>query len=62
MATGSRAYDNNLPRLAKSGELAVKVLVDISATPTSGNITASLDAFCATWAARLSTRSWPPPK
>jgi hypothetical protein len=33
MATGARAYDNNLPRLAKSGELAVKVLVDILRSP-----------------------------
>ena len=29
MSQGSRGYDNNLPRLANSGELAVKVLVDI---------------------------------
>lgn len=33
MAKGARAYDNNLPRVAKSGELAVKVLVDILRTP-----------------------------
>jgi len=33
MASGSRAYDNNLPRLAKSGELAVKVLIDILRNP-----------------------------
>jgi hypothetical protein len=33
MSTGSRAYDNNLPRLAKSGELAVKVCVDILRNP-----------------------------
>lgn len=33
MNTGHQAYDNNLPRLAKSGELAVKVLVDILRSP-----------------------------
>jgi hypothetical protein len=33
MNTGHQAYDNNLPRLAKSGELAVKVLVDILRNP-----------------------------
>ena len=33
MASGSCAYDNNLPRLAKSGELAVKVLIDILRNP-----------------------------
>jgi hypothetical protein len=29
MSTGERAYDNNLPRLAQSGEVAVKILIDI---------------------------------
>ena len=33
MSMGARAYDNNLPRLAKSGELAVKMLVDILRDP-----------------------------
>ncbi|MDP9173765.1 MAG: hypothetical protein M3O30_07850 [Planctomycetota bacterium] len=33
MSTGERAYDNNLPRLQRSGELAVKVLVDILRSP-----------------------------
>jgi hypothetical protein len=33
MSTGARAYDNNLPRLAQSGEVAVKILVDILRDP-----------------------------
>ncbi|MGA3065904.1 MAG: HEAT repeat domain-containing protein [Tepidisphaeraceae bacterium] len=33
MSQGERAYENNLPRLANSGELAVKVLVDILRNP-----------------------------
>jgi hypothetical protein len=33
MSQGARAYDNNLPRLTNSGELAVKVLIDILRSP-----------------------------
>jgi hypothetical protein len=33
MSTGSRAYDNNLPRLARSAEVAVKVALDILRNP-----------------------------
>jgi hypothetical protein len=33
MSQGARAYDNNLPRLQSSGELAVKVLVDFLRNP-----------------------------
>ncbi len=33
MSKNERAYENNLPRLANSGELAVKVLVDILRNP-----------------------------
>jgi hypothetical protein len=33
MSKGERAYENNLPRLANSGELAVKVLIDILRNP-----------------------------
>jgi hypothetical protein len=33
MSQGQRAYDNNLPRLRRSGELATKVLVDILRNP-----------------------------
>jgi hypothetical protein len=33
MSQGERAYEDNLPRLANSGELAVKVLVDILRNP-----------------------------
>jgi hypothetical protein len=33
MSQGERAYENNLPRLSNSGELAVKVLVDILRNP-----------------------------
>jgi hypothetical protein len=29
MSTGARAYDNNMPRLAESGEVAVKVIIDM---------------------------------
>lgn len=29
MSLDSRAYDNNMPRIAKSGEVAVKVIIDI---------------------------------
>lgn len=29
MAVDSQAYDNNLPRLARSGEIAVKIIIDI---------------------------------
>ena len=34
MEKGQRAYDNNLPRLAQSGEVAVKVLIDVLRDPT----------------------------
>jgi hypothetical protein len=33
MSTGSRAYDNNLPRLSQSGEVAVKVVLDVLRNP-----------------------------
>lgn len=33
MSTGSRAYDNNLPRLTQSGETVVKVVLDILRDP-----------------------------
>jgi len=33
MSTGERAYDNNMPRLAQSGEVAVKILIDILRDP-----------------------------
>jgi hypothetical protein len=33
MSKSSRAYDNNLPRLDKSGELAVKMMVDMLRNP-----------------------------
>jgi hypothetical protein len=33
MSKGERAYENNLPRLSNSGELAVKVLIDILRNP-----------------------------
>jgi hypothetical protein len=29
MSTGERAYDNNLPRLTQSGEVAVKIVLDV---------------------------------
>jgi hypothetical protein len=37
MSTGSRAYDNNLPRLARSSEVAVKVCIDILRNPDERN-------------------------
>jgi hypothetical protein len=33
MSTGERAYDNNMPRLAQSGEVSVKILIDILRDP-----------------------------
>ncbi len=33
MSNGSRAYDNNLPRLTQSGEVAVKVVLDVLRDP-----------------------------
>jgi hypothetical protein len=33
MARGSRAYDNNLPRLSQSGEVAIKIVLDILRDP-----------------------------
>ena len=33
MSEGSRAYDNNLPRLSQSGEVAVKVVLDVLRDP-----------------------------
>jgi len=33
MADGERAYDNNLPRLNESGELAIKVVLDVLRDP-----------------------------
>jgi hypothetical protein len=33
MAQGSRAYDNNLPRLSESGEVAVKIVLDVLRDP-----------------------------
>jgi hypothetical protein len=33
MSVGERAYDNNLPRLAQSGEVAVKVVLDVLRDP-----------------------------
>jgi hypothetical protein len=41
MSKGSRAYDNNLPRLAKSGELAAKVLIDILRNPDDRELNAT---------------------
>ncbi|MGD0542118.1 MAG: hypothetical protein ABSB33_11415, partial [Tepidisphaeraceae bacterium] len=33
MSVSSRAYDNNMPRLAESGEVAVKIIIDILRDP-----------------------------
>ncbi len=33
MSAGARAYDNNMPRLAESGEVAVKVIIDMIRDP-----------------------------
>jgi HEAT repeat protein len=33
MSDGSRAYDNNLPRLTQSGEVAVKIVLDVLRDP-----------------------------
>ncbi|HEX4055729.1 MAG TPA: hypothetical protein VHX86_15805 [Tepidisphaeraceae bacterium] len=41
MATSSRAYDDNMPRLAESGEVAVKIIVDILRDPAQVDLYAT---------------------
>ena len=41
MSKGARAYDNNLPRLSQSGELAVKIIIDILRDPDQRDLHAT---------------------